>query len=119
MLKLFTTEDIAENAPFHEVQARAFAILEREKLDHVAEHITSQLRFDETTFRWEHIDKLGFQFKRYLRPILSAVDFKGAPAQTQLIQGIDFLKDAFAKGQPLGKYPLHQVPASFIPYRYT
>jgi hypothetical protein len=44
VLKLFTTEEITGDAPFHEVQARAFAILEREKLDDVAEHITGQLR---------------------------------------------------------------------------
>ena len=115
VLKLFTTEEITGDEPFHEVQARAFAILEREKLDYVAEHITSQASFDEMAFQWEHIDKLGFQFKRYLRPILSSADFKSAPAQTRLIEGIDFLKTAFAKGKPLGQYPIQQVPAGFIP----
>jgi TnpA family transposase len=115
VLKLFTTEEINRDAPFHEVQARAFAILARKKLDHVAEHITSQVSFDETAFQWEHIDKLGFQFKLYLRPILSLADFKGAPAQAQLIKGIDFLKTAFAKGKPLGQYPIQKVPAGFIP----
>jgi len=114
VLKLFTTEEITRDAPFHEVQARAFAILERKKLEHVAEHITSQISFDETAFQWEHIDKLGFQFKLYLRPILSLADFKGAPAQAQLIKGIDFLKTAFAKGKPLGQYPIQKVPAGFI-----
>jgi TnpA family transposase len=114
VLKLFTTEEITGDAPFHEVQARAFAILEREKLDHVAEHITSQVSFDETAFQWEHIDKLGSQFKLYLRPIVSLADFKGAPAQAWLIKGIDFLKTAFAKGKPLGQYPIQKVPAGFI-----
>jgi len=114
VLKLFTTEEITGDAPFHEVQARAFVILEREKLDHVAEHITSQVSFDETVFQWEYIDKLGFQFKRYLRPILLSADFKGAPAQTRLIEGIAFLKTAFAKGKPLGQYPMQQLPDSFI-----
>ncbi len=115
VLKLFTTEEITRDASFHEVQARAFAILEREKLDHVAEHITSRAGFDETAFQWEHIDKLGFQFKRYLRPILSSADFKSAPAQTRLIEGIDFLKTAFAKGKSLGQYPIQKIPAGFIP----
>ncbi|MCK5232099.1 MAG: hypothetical protein KAR13_17640, partial [Desulfobulbaceae bacterium] len=115
ILKLFTTEEISGDAPFHEVQARAFAILEHEKLDHVADHITSQVSFDETAFQWEHIDKLGSQFKLYLRPILSFTDFKGAPAQARLIKGIDFLKTAFARGKPLGQYPIQKVPAGFIP----
>ena len=115
VLKLFTTEEITGDAPFHEVQARAFAILDREKLDHVAEHMTSQVRFDETGFQWEHVDKLGSQFKQYLRPILSSVELKGAPAQARLIEGIDFLKAAFAKGKSLGQYPIQKVPAAFIP----
>ncbi len=114
VLKLFTTEGISWDTPFHEVQARAFAILGREKLDHVAEHITSQTSFDETAFQWEHIDKLGFQFKRYLRPILSSADFKGAPAQARLIEGIEFLKVAFAKSKPLGQYSMQQLPVRFI-----
>jgi len=115
ILKLFTTEEINGDAPFHEVQARAFAILEHEKLDHVADHITSQVSFDETAFQWEHIDKLGSQFKLYLRPILSFTDFKAAPGQARLIKGIDFLKTAFARGKPLGQYPVQKVPAGFIP----
>jgi len=115
VLRLFTREEIPGDAPFHEVRARAFAILEREKLDHVAEHITSQVGLDETAYQWEHIDKLSFQFKRYLRPILSSADFKGAPAQTRLIEGIDFLKTAFAKRKSLGQYPIQTVPAGFIP----
>ena len=115
VIKLLTTDDINEDAPFHEVQDRAFAILDRDKLDHVADHITSQVRFDETAFQWEHIDKLGFQFKRYLRPILSAVDFKGTPGQARLIEGINFLKSAFSKGRALGQYPARQVPVTFIP----
>jgi len=86
VLKLFTTTDeIIKDAPFHEVQDKAFAILEREKLDHVAEHIATQVTFDQTAFQWEHIEKLGLQFKRYLRPVLTSTDLKGAPPQTRLI----------------------------------
>lgn len=117
ILKLFTTDDISENAPFHEVQGKAFAILGREKLNHVANHITSQVTFDETAFQWEHIEKLGLQFKRYLRPILSAADIKGAPAQSGLMEGIDFLKNAFAKGRSLSQYPAHKMPSEFITSR--
>jgi len=115
VLKLFTTTDeIAKDASFHEVQAKAFAILERDKLDHVAEYITTQVSFDKTAFQWEHIEKLGFQFKRYLRPVLSSTDFKGAPAQTRLIEGIDFLKNVFAKSRPLGQYPINKIPVDFM-----
>jgi TnpA family transposase len=115
VLKLFTTEDITGDTPFHEVQAKAFSILEREKLNDVAEHITSQVSYDETAFQWEHIDKLGFRFKRYLRPVLSSVDLRGAPAQNRLIEGLVFLKTAFAQGRSLGQYDRQEIPVGFIP----
>ena len=115
VLKLFTmTDEIAKATSFHEVQAKAFTILERDKLDHVAEYITTQVGFDKTAFQWEHIEKLGLQFKRYLRPVLSSTDFKGAPAQTRLIEAIDFLKTAFAKSRPLSQYPINKIPVDFI-----
>jgi len=114
IIKLFTTDEVSSNTPFHEVQNKAFAILEREKLDHVAENIKRKMSFDETAFQWDHIDKLGFQFKRYLRPVLLSVDFKGAPAQTRLVEGIDFLKELLSKGRTLGQYPTHRIPTGFI-----
>jgi hypothetical protein len=105
---------MAPETPFHELQARAFRLLEREKLEQVADHITPQVGFDETAFQWEHLDRLGVQFKRYWRPILSMVDFQGAPAQNPLIEGIDFLKAAFAQGRPLGSYPAAPIPTGFL-----
>ncbi|MEE9272179.1 MAG: Tn3 family transposase [Robiginitomaculum sp.] len=114
VLKLFITDEVADDEPFHEVRRKAFSILRPEKLDHVANHITSQIVFDEKAFQWEHIDKLGSQFKRYLRPILSSVDIMGTPAQAPLVESIDFLKAAFARGRPLGQYPMRKVPAGFL-----
>jgi hypothetical protein len=59
VLKLFTDEEIAENTPFENVQARAFAILARPKLEYIADHIVRQVSFDETTFQWEYLDQLA------------------------------------------------------------
>ena len=59
VLKLFTNDNFAENTPFQQVQAKAFKILPREKLDSIADHITTKGRFDETAFAWEHIDRLS------------------------------------------------------------
>ncbi len=114
VLKLFTMDDISEDALFREVRSKAFTILEREKLDHVADHIISEVTFDEAEFKWGQIEKLSLQFKRYLRPILSAVDIKGAPTQSELIEGIGFLKDAIVKGRPLSQYPTQKMPSGFI-----
>ena len=115
ILRFFTDDSIAEQTPFVEVRAKAFSILEREKIDLVADHITTEARFDESAFQWEHIDKLTHQFKRHLRPILRAVDWEASSAQQPLLEAIHFLKDAFAKGRSLSQYPTETLPDYFIP----
>ena len=80
VLKLFTDESITEDATFQTVQAKAFEILDRQKLDFVAEHIVSQAQFDETAFQWAHVDKLAAQFKCNLRPVLLSVEFSTSAA---------------------------------------
>ncbi|MGC1310432.1 MAG: hypothetical protein WA885_24645 [Phormidesmis sp.] len=70
----------------------------------MAEHIVSQAQFDETAFQWEHVDKLAAQFKCNLRPVLLSVEFSTSAAGAPLMSAIDFLKDAFQKGQsPCGR----------------
>ncbi len=115
VLKLFTTADTAEQMPFREVQAKAFAILERQKLDFIADHITKNARFDETAFQWEHVDNLALQFKRHLRPILLTVDLAASSGHAPLIEAVHFLKDAFRKGRPLRQYPAAALPLRFMP----
>ena len=115
VLKLFTDDSIAEQTPFYQVQAEAFSILERSKLDFIADHITSKATFDETVFAWEHIDNLAHQFKRNLRPILLAIDFAASPAHAPLIEAVDLLKEAFRKGKSLRQYSTNAFPVRFIP----
>ncbi|MDQ1327606.1 MAG: hypothetical protein QG641_889, partial [Candidatus Poribacteria bacterium] len=114
VLKIFTDDNIEGNTPFYQVQAKAFGILERQKLDSIANHITKSARFDETAFQWEHIDKLASQFKRHLRPILLSVDFASSSANNPLIEAINFLKDSYQKDKPLGQYPYETFPKRFI-----
>ena len=115
VLKLFTDDSIAENTPFHQVQAQAFGILERQKLDFIADHIAKNVRFDETAFQWEHIDKLAHQFKCNLRPVLLAIDFAASQAHAPLIESVDFLQEAFGKGKSLSQYSPQRFPVRFIP----
>ncbi len=114
VLKLFTDDDIPQNTPFHEVQAKAFGILARQKINFIADHITKTAKFDETTFKWEHIDNLAHKFKRHLRPIILAVDFAAPLGYAPLIKAVKFLKKAFSKGRPLGQYPTAALPLCFI-----
>jgi hypothetical protein len=115
VLKLFTDDSIAEDTPFSRVQTKAFSILERQKLDFIADHIVTNVSFDETAFQWEHVDKLANQFKRHLRPILRAVDFDASSSQGALIEAVHFLKNAFQQGMSLGKYSPETFPKRFIP----
>jgi len=115
VLKLFTDDSIATNTPFQNVQTKAFAILERQKLVDIADQIATKTKFDETAFQWEHIEKLSRQFKRHLRPILLTVDFAAPLANDPLIEAINFLKMAFLKGRPLGQYSSDSVPKGFVP----
>jgi TnpA family transposase len=115
LLRLFTDDGIPQQTPFHEVRAKAFSILERDKIDFVADHITTQVKFDETAFQWEHMDELAHQFKRHLRPIVLAVDWAASAGHTALMEAAQFLKDAFHKGRSLSQYPPTAFPLRFIP----
>lgn len=115
VLRLFTDDGIPPQTPFHEVRAKAFSILERDRIDFVADHIITKVKFDERAFQWEHVDELAHQFKRHLRPILLAVDWAASAGHVALIEAVEFLKDAFQKGRPLSQYPTAAFPLRFIP----
>jgi hypothetical protein len=59
LLRLYTDDAIPQLMPFHEVQAKAFSILEAHKIDFVADHLTKAVKFDETAFQWEHLDDVA------------------------------------------------------------
>lgn len=118
VLKLFTDDSIAPNTPFQSVQTSAFDILERRKLDFIADHIATSAQFDETAFQWNHVDKLAHQFKLHVRPILQTVEFASVSAQSPLMKALDFLKAAFHKNKSLGQYRSDAFPTRFVPKRH-
>jgi len=123
ILKLFVDDGIAETDSFELVRAKAFSILDRDDIEAVAHHITTQASFDETAFQWDCVEALAAQFKRHLRPIVRALKFSGAPAQSPLLEALEFLQEAFSKGRPLGSFPTAKIPVEIIknslePYLY-
>ena len=102
VLKLFTTAARAAHGPFHAVQAKACAMLERAKLACIADHLTKQARFDATALPWEHGDGPAPQFTRHVRPLLLTVNGAASSGYTPLIEAVHFLQDALRKGRPLG-----------------
>ena len=115
VLKLFTDESIDETIAFECVRSQAFAILDRDTLDYIADHIVTQASFDETALQWAHIEQLAGQFKRPIRPIVQAVAFAAISAQTSLIEAIAFLKSAFRRGRALTQYRADALPMRFVP----
>ncbi|WP_404452705.1 Tn3 family transposase [Virgibacillus necropolis] len=114
VLKIFTDDTIATNTPFQDIQDRAFAILERQKLEGLADQIVTNTKLDDTALQWEHIDKLAGQFKRRLRPLFLMVDFAAPSMNDPLIEAIHFMKLAFSKNKSLGQYPSDDLPNQFI-----
>ena len=114
ILRLFVDDRIAETEPFDLVRAKAFAILDRDQIESVADHITTRAGFDETAFQWDCVEALAGQFKRHLRPILRAVSLKGSTAQSRLIEAVDFLRTAWSKGRALGSYSDAKLPIEII-----
>lgn len=115
VLKLFTDEEIDAETPFQAVQAQAFTILERAQLANIADQITTDDRYDEAAFQWDHIDSLAHQFKRHLRPILLAVEFAAPHAHDCLLAAVQFLQRVFRQEKSLAQSPAAQIPVRCIP----
>ncbi|SHJ31671.1 Transposase and inactivated derivatives, TnpA family [Rubritalea squalenifaciens DSM 18772] len=114
ILRLFIDDEISGTDSFDQVRAKAFSILDRDDIEAVASHITTQASFDETAFQWDCLESMAAQFKRHLRPIVRALDFNGAPAQSQLIRSLQFLQEAVSKGRSLASFPESKIPAGVI-----
>jgi hypothetical protein len=114
LLRLFTDRSIAQQTPFHQVRAKAFSILDAPQIDFVADHITTDVKFDETAFQWEHIDALAPHFKRHLRPILLAVDWAASAGHSSVIEAAHFLQSAFNRERSLGQYASGALPQPAI-----
>jgi hypothetical protein len=115
LLRLFTDRSIAHQTPFHQVRAKAFSILDAPPIDFVADHITTDVTFDETALQWEHIDALAPHLKRHLRPIFLSVDWAASASHRSVIEATDFLKRAFRRGRSLGQAPSETFPQACSP----
>ena len=115
VLKLFTDDTIAATTPFENVRARAFAILKRQNLEQVADHILQTAQWDEMLFQWEYIDQISNRFKLRLRPLIRILDFEATVANKPLIIALRFLKTALQKEKPLTQYKVGKLPCRFIP----
>jgi len=114
ILGLFLDESIADDVAFSEVKRRAFAILERDKFQHVSKYLENQ-SFEDGVFEWEFIAAFAPTFKQHLRPLLMQISFAGHRSDDTLIEAIAFLRASFDKGKSLSQYRFDQIPKAFIP----
>ena len=117
VLKLFTAEPQDATTPFSTIQARAFTILDRPRLDRVADRLAKAARFDETAVEWEQLEEAALQFKRHLRPLVQAIEIVASQGETPLLAAVAFLKAAFAKDKPLSQFAERSIPVRCIPKR--
>jgi TnpA family transposase len=114
VLKLFTDDAIPPQTPFGEVQARAFAILERQRLDRLANDIADDIALDETALQWDFMDGKAMQFKRRLRPVLRTVTFSATVNNDPLLETVDLMKWAFRQQKSLRQFA-DLLPTYFVP----
>ena len=124
VLKLFTSGRFRDTTPFGEVQAAAFSILARPRLDRAADRLARATPFDETALQWEHVEVLARRFEQHLRPILLAVDIAAVQADAPILEAIAFLKEAFSKERSLGQrapgtFPMRCIPARLRRYLFA
>jgi Tn3 transposase DDE domain/Domain of unknown function (DUF4158) len=117
VLKLFTSDQIAETTPFQDVQTQAFAILERHKLDRIADYISTKVSIDEQALHWGQFDTHAQRLKLHLRPLLLAVDLSATRTDMPLLAAINVLKTTFQQGRSLGQLAPDSISTSFIPVR--
>lgn len=116
VLKLFTTDHDPDTA-FRTVQAKAFAILERQRLDRLADYIASEASFDETAFQWEHIDTMARRFKQHLRPLIRAVPFAALRDTAPILEAVQLLKTTCESNRSLRQIDVADIPTRCIPAR--
>jgi TnpA family transposase len=99
------------------VRDSAFAILDRHKLDQIADYISTKVYVDEQALQWAHLEGQANRLKRHLRPILMAVGLTATRADAPLMEAVQFLKTTFAKGRSLGQVASDTFPTQFMPVR--
>jgi hypothetical protein len=117
VLKLFTSEQFDETTLFQTVQAQAFRILARPRLEQVADYIAKVVFSDETAKEWDHATILARRFKHHLRPLLLAIDIAATQSNAPILEAIAFLKTTFAKDRSLGQLRAAAFPTRVIPHR--
>jgi len=108
VLNLFVDPSIPAEAPFDQVRAQAFALLEPERFAQVSAYLRD-IEFDKAASEWAHYKTLSAHFKRNLRHLFAALQFAGRVEDAPLMEAVVFLQDLLRDGRA----PRRADPATF------
>lgn len=114
VLRLYIDEAVDDATPFGAVREQAFAILPREALLSASERLC-EAPVSQLDLRWDEIDRAAPRFKKNLRPLVMAVDISAVSATNPWRAALGWMREVFARQQPLGQRPVAEVPAGTIP----
>ncbi|MCC8373128.1 hypothetical protein CKY10_10370 [Photorhabdus sp. HUG-39] len=98
ILGFFLNPDITDNVSFGEIRAKAFQVLNREKMEIVTLFIGSS-GFDEEEFHWQHLETLSAAFKKNLRQIIRVLDFSSHTDESGLLEAAIFVQTCLRDGK--------------------
>ncbi len=107
VLNLFIDPSIPAEAPFEQVKAKAFTLLEPERFALISAYMRD-LEFDKAACEWAYYRTLSASFKRNLRHLFANLQFAGRVEDVPLMKAVVFLQDLLQDGNS----PRRANPAS-------
>jgi hypothetical protein len=114
VLNLFVDPTIPAEAPFAQVRAQAFALLEPERFAQVSAYLCD-VELDKAASEWAHYKTLSAQFKRNLRHLFAALALAGRVEDAPLMEAVAFLQDLLRAGRAPRRVDPATFPTAFIP----
>ena len=123
LLLLYVDDAYADTTPFGTVRRRAFKIMPRAKLQLAGQRMSTRPS-TQLTLRWEAVDKLAARVRRHLRPLYETLEPTAVDPENPWIAALTWMKNGFAKQQPLSQRPADEchertVPTRLRPYLLT
>lgn len=114
VLSLFIDDTIADDTSFGTVRKNAFALLEKDKIILVNNHIERN-HVDEDERRWQYYGEIQRKITLNIRHLFKALDFHSVSRSTSLLSAITVVKSIFKTGKTLNQVSCKYLPKGFIP----
>lgn len=112
LLLLYVDESVSDA----EVRQKAFAILPKEVIRSMGQHMIHKNKRKQEQ-QWQERDKLIAQYTQHLRPLLLAVDWASTLPDNPLLKAVQWLKERWTHSQRLSRQSFENFPQDFISQR--